>query len=801
MDSDTRKQRILIVDDDPMQIDVLKGFLNRGYTLMDALDGKTALKILNSDQPPDIVLLDILMDEMDGFEVCREIKDNPATEKIPVIFLTGKREPEEEVKGLEAGAVDYITKPIIPAVILSRVKIHLELKQIRERLEKQNEILSENIKLREKIKTISARRWAQTIDVWPEIVLIIDEANYIIECNQVTELQTEIPKNHMIGLGCHEALCRDDHSAEECEIEKILRENLFFGNKLILPILGGYYEVDIISLERDIDASDERMIIFRDVTELKSVAQKTEENLHFLQELIDSIPSPIYYKDTSLAYLGCNKAFVEYAVLEKEKIVGRTIQELYPGRVSKEMMEQDKLLIEQKGVQSYEAYGVRPDGTSQHVLFSKGVFTKMDGSIGGLVGVLIDVTDRKKSEDESRRVKEELERLISSITSILIGVDREKKIIRWNAKAEETFGISAKEAWGKNINTCAVSWDIEIVTQEIDRCIKNRERRLNDINFKRQDGTEGVLGLTISPVTDEHGESDGFLLLGSDITARRNLEIELVHARKLESVGQLAAGIAHEINTPTQYVGDNTRFIKDSFSDIFMLLNKSLEVVSAYKQQTINPEMVKDFEEAVKSTDVEYLSEEIPRAISQSIEGVERIAAIVGGMKEFSHPGGKEMKPVNLNSAIESTITVSRNEWKYVADMETKLDPGLPMVTCLAGDFNQLILNIIVNAAHAIESKLEQEGDSSKKGKITVCTNEKDGWVEIRISDTGTGIPESIRNRIFDPFFTTKDVGRGTGQGLAIAHTIIEKHKGTLRLESEINKGTAFIIRIPVSPE
>ncbi len=261
MNSGTQKQTILFVDDEPINIDLMKRLLSRDYTFKEALNGRTALKILNNDQLPDIVLLDVRMDEMDGFEVCRRIKDNPVTKKIPVLFVTGMRTPEEEVLGFEMGAIDYITKPIVPSVLLSRIRTHLELKQVREQLEKQNEILSENNNLREKIKTINAQGWEKTFYTWPDIVVVTDKANRITECNQAAEFRAERAKKDIIGLTCHDALCRDEHTAEECELERMFRGGQLPEPKLVLPVWGGYYEVDIVSLEQDIDELFVRIII------------------------------------------------------------------------------------------------------------------------------------------------------------------------------------------------------------------------------------------------------------------------------------------------------------------------------------------------------------------------------------------------------------------------------------------------------------------------------------------------------------------------------------------------------------
>jgi signal transduction histidine kinase len=287
------------------------------------------------------------------------------------------------------------------------------------------------------------------------------------------------------------------------------------------------------------------------------------------------------------------------------------------------------------------------------------------------------------------------------------------------------------------------------------------------------------------------------LVFVRDMTQRKQLQIQLSQAQKLESIGQLAAGIAHEINTPTQYVGDNTRFLQGSFHDLFGLIEKYRYLLKTAKEGEISQKVIAEVERTEDNTDLEYLSEEIPKAIQQSLEGIDRVAKIVRAMKEFSHPGTKEKKAIDINKAIETTITIARNEWKYVSEMVTDFDSSLPLVPCLPDDLNQVILNIIINAAHAIAGTV---GDGSKgKGTITIKTSPKDGEAEIRISDTGTGIPEEIRNRIFDPFFTTKEVGKGTGQGLTIAHSIIvKKHGGSLSFETEVGKGTTFIISLPI---
>lgn len=282
-----------------------------------------------------------------------------------------------------------------------------------------------------------------------------------------------------------------------------------------------------------------------------------------------------------------------------------------------------------------------------------------------------------------------------------------------------------------------------------------------------------------------------------EMVARERMQRELAQAQKLESIGHLAAGIAHEINTPAQYVGDNTRFLQEAFTGFDGLLRVSVKLLQAAKNDALTDELVAEVEAALHGADLDYLMDEVPKAIRQSLEGIEQIASIVRAMKAFSHPGTGSKCGVDLNQAIENTLTVCRNEWKYVAELVTDLDADLPPVYCLPNEINQVVLNLLINASHAIADVV---GDgSARKGRITVRTRRDGDWAEILVEDTGTGIPEPIQAKVFDHFFTTKEVGKGSGQGLTIAHNIVtEKHRGTITFETQVGQGTTFIVRLPI---
>ena len=397
---------------------------------------------------------------------------------------------------------------------------------------------------------------------------------------------------------------------------------------------------------------------------------------------------------------------------------------------------------------------------------------------------------------EARR---ELAHLVASVPTILICLTPELEVTRWNTKAEEVLGLRAEDLLGAAIDGGGIQWDWPKIAAGLARCRDGRTAvRIDDIAFQSPEGKEGYLGITVNPMLDEAGATRGFIIIGADITDRKALMNQLNQSQRLKSIGQLAAGIAHEINTPTQYVGDNIRFLKESFDDLSQVLDCYGRLLAAVKEGGGRSELVCEIDSCVADADLDYLVEEIPLAIEHTLEGVARISKIVRAMKEFSHPGREEKVPTDINKAIESTITVARNEWKYVAQMQTDFDPAIPPVTCMPGEINQVVLNMIINAAHAIADARGQE-EQDELGCIRISTARDRDYVKIAISDTGTGMPPEIQTRIFDPFFTTKEVGRGTGQGLAICYpVIVEKHGGTIDVESELGKGTTFIIKLPL---
>ena len=383
-----------------------------------------------------------------------------------------------------------------------------------------------------------------------------------------------------------------------------------------------------------------------------------------------------------------------------------------------------------------------------------------------------------------------LKDILNELPCAVVLIDKQR-IIRWSNQELLRIleGFEKKDIIGKYCGDflCPAA-DSECPVLDFGKDISNSESCLLINDSKKIPIIKSVQEINID------GED---LILESffDITSRKKLEEELFLARKLESVGQLAAGIAHEINTPAQFIGTNLQFINDSLKDLIQFINK-MKTASHMGKREEDHDRTDSLENQLAEIDWEYLEEEMPEAVRQSQDGINQISKIVLAMKELSHPGSQEREIEDLNKLIDNALTVTSNEWKYVANIELDLTADLPPVKCFRGQISQVFINIIVNAAHAIS---EQQEDGMNKGKIKISSEVVQNWAVVKIEDTGKGIPESAQNHIFDPFFTTKEVGKGTGQGLAIAYdVIVTKHSGKLEFETEEGGGTTFIVKLPL---
>ncbi len=411
------------------------------------------------------------------------------------------------------------------------------------------------------------------------------------------------------------------------------------------------------------------------------------------------------------------------------------------------------------------------------------------GTFIGKTGLFL----KREMENLQQRTTQ-LNTILDTAASAIITIDKKGSIISFNQAAERIFGYSISEIIGENVGklmpaSMAAQHDEYLrrfmVTHESTILGKRRE-----LEAKRKNGEIFPIFLRVNPMA-----IDGQLFFSSvidDISETKILQTQLVQAQKLEAIGQLASGVAHEINTPIQYIGDNLSALRDNFSDI-VAFQTELKVLLSNDEAIIG-----ELDELIDRHDLQFILEDSPKAIKQAQEGVERVAEIVKAMKTFSHVESSQTKQsINLHQALSSALTITRNNYKYIAEIETDFAADVGAIECYANELNQVFLNLIINATHAIEEK------HTGKGIIRIVTRKLDGnHIEILIADNGAGIPAEVQEKVFNLFFTTKAVGKGTGQGLSLAHSIIvEKHLGKLFFESSVGIGTTFHIQLPISTD
>ena len=388
--------------------------------------------------------------------------------------------------------------------------------------------------------------------------------------------------------------------------------------------------------------------------------------------------------------------------------------------------------------------------------------------------------------------------LLNAISAVLIVTDVDGVTTIWNPAAEEAFGWEADSVLGRSILELEWSADSESLVEGIRGALESgSEVQLQDAAFTHRDGSRGLLSAHVAPVRGPKAERRGAVLLGRHVTERRSCDARLMLSQKLQSIGELASGMAHEINTPTQFISDNARFLQDSFEKLETVFDAVRSLKAAVENEGDTREAQAAILDAAEDANLEYLCVEIPQALEESLSGVARVSKIVRAMTALSHPGSRKREQVDVNRAIRDMVTISTNRWKYVASLELELDEQLPLIPGQCDELSQAILNLIVNAADAISEGGARPADA--KGTICIGSRLDGDDCVITVSDDGAGIPDEVRGRIFDSFFTTKGVGKGTGQGLAISRLVIaEKHEGSIDVESRVGEGTTFTIRLPL---
>ncbi len=810
MDPDKRSS-ILVVDDAPENLRLLATILKRGSLVARPVpSGKLAIEAALID-PPDLVLLDVNMPGMSGLDLCRWFKQDERLRSIPIIFISGLHGTEDKVHAFRAGGVDYISKPFQEQEVLARVKTHLELRTLQSELESRNLQLSlDQRRTNERLEALSR--------VARDALIMLDNDGAISHWNEAAEEMFGWSRADALGQNLHTLLAPSRfHEPYQTAFEQFRTtgQGAIVGKTQEFAARrksGEEFPVEISLAAAQLDNRWCAVAVVRDVTERK----RAESALVFGNLLMttqrEAMLDGMLVVDGEGKIISHNGAFVEMWGISQEllasksdaRVVGSVLEKLV---APEQFVEKVTWLYQHPMERSRDEIALKDGRTFDR--FSAPMAAQ-DGKNYGRVWFFRDISDRKRDEDALRQSEARYRASFegASVGQALNGSDG--RFLQVNRTFAALLGYEEHELCGKTFSDVThpedrqASLDAigellrgECATQRMEKRYLCKDGRIQwaDVSIALLRDSTGKPTQFVAHVTDISARKQAEAELKQAVAARQKVELDLMHSQKLEAVGQLASGIAHEINTPTQFIGDSVHFIKEAFDGIATLLPRYRAALGASSAGRNERQLLEEIEAIEREIDLEDLIQNVPPSLERCIDGTSRIASIVRSMKEFAHSDQHEQSPADINRAIEATLTIARHEYKYVADIEKNFSE-LPPIVCHLGGLNQVFLNLIVNAAHAIEAVVK---DSGTKGRICISTRREGDLVRVDVADSGSGIPESVRRRIFEPFFTTKPVGKGTGQGLAIARSIVvDRHGGTLDFETALGKGTTFTIRLPI---
>lgn len=566
---------------------------------------------------------------------------------------------------------------------------------------------------------------------------------------------------------------------------------------------------------------DARLTIIQvqDLTEVRSLEAALAEERHLFDAFLTGVPEQVYFKDRESRFIRVSQRQATRLGFEQaQDLIGKTDFDVFgdehavKARADEvEVMSTGRPIIDVEEIEVFRGAG--PGREPEWVLTTKLPLRDADGTIVGTFGVSRDITARKRAEAALRESEERWRVLLAHLQEIVVLADQHARLIYATPSFQRWTGYDPEELVGLELSSIGHPDDHASVAEALRDVQPDCPVTLTH-RYRHKDGSWHTLESTVMSLR-ENPVVEAVLFASTDITdrialeeERERLDLERRVSHRLEAVGQLAAGIAHEINTPLQFVGDSIVFLREAVEDLLMLAGRYRELL--WLEEPIGLTQRREImTEAEAQADLDYLLERIPAAFERTADGVERVRSIVQAMKRFSHPSDGEIAGANLREAIETTLAVCRNEYKYVAEVE--LDLGeLPLVPCNLGEINQVLLNLIVNAAQALEedhgravADAAADADAAGSGagglgKIRISTRVDGDHAVIVIADNGPGIPKELQERIYEPFFTTKEVGKGTGQGLALARTTVARHDGSLECQSTTGTGTTFTIRLPL---
>lgn len=520
-----------------------------------------------------------------------------------------------------------------------------------------------------------------------------------------------------------------------------------------------------------------------------------------LTALLEHLPEHIYFKDRTCKFIAVNRAMAQWAGRTPEQLVGRSDFDLFdPAHAAPAFADEQRIMGTGEPLIGQEEKEVWPDGRVTWVSSTKLPLHDLAGRIIGTFGISHDITRDREAAEKNRMLSRAVDQCPLSIL-----ITNTRGVIQYaNPAFARATGYTVREVVGGTPQLLKSGHHPPDYYQSLWSAISSGRNWTGELCNRRKDGSLFWEKATISPVFDEDGAITHFIAFKEDITERRQIEEEnraladqLALSQKLESIGRLSSGIAHEINTPSQFVADNLRFLADSIAQLGHYFAAVDQLAARARELPALADALATLESAASAADLAYLRDELPRCIEQSLEGMTRIARIVGALKDFAHPVATGRAPTDLGALARTAIEVSRHEWKYTAEITTEFAPDLPAVPVVADEINQALLNLIVNAAHAVAEACKIDGTT--KGRIAVRTRLQPPFAVVEVEDDGTGVSPGIRAHLFEPFITTKRVDKAPGQGLHLVNSIARRHGGRAEFAPAAKRGSIFRILLPLA--
>ncbi|MEQ8756123.1 MAG: PAS domain S-box protein [Coleofasciculus sp. G1-WW12-02] len=835
------KGTILAIDDTPDNLHLLTEMLTeQGYKIRIIPNGKLALRSI-ANSPPDLILLDIVMPDMDGYQVCQQLKASVITQNIPVIFLSGLNETFDKVKAFEVGGVDYITKPFQVQEVLARVENQLRLQRLQQQLAQQNIQLQQEIQERHHAEIAlseSEKKYRHLVEASQDLIWSVDRYGSYTFVNPIVQ--------HLYGYSPEEMLGRsftDFLSPERLEPDVNLFKCLLQGQSVFqyeTTHLTKAGEPIQLLLNAIAVVDDQGQVVgvtgtASDITE----RQKAQEALRLSEiryrELVEFQKQVLVCRwkpDTTLTFV--NQSYCRFFGKSPAELIGTKYLELLPDSIQDQIRDFVKLLVNHECPETSEHIMISDQGELHWFKWTDQPILDEQGHILEIQSFGIDITTRKQAEEKLRLSEENLAQAqrIAHIGNWEFDVLTSQII--WSAELFRIFGLEPNQTEPTYqqlldfIHPNDRSQFEETIKQSIEQGL------CYELEFQilpRNRTTVRHLEVRIEPIFDQHYRIIKLFGTALDITQRQKAETalrqsearererahqlqrtleelkrtqsQLVQTAKMSSLGQMIAGIAHEINNPVSFIFGNITIGRQYFNDLIQLIN-------LYQETYPNPPAT--VQEIAEAIDLQFVKKDWHKLLNSIQEGAERIHQIILSLRNFSRLDEAELKSVDIHQGIESTLFILQHRLKKPGNRQEiqviKEYGQLPQVTCYANQLNQVFMNILANAIDAIDSH-------SSPGVITISTevaganrqrppkngSQQTDILKIRITDNGIGISEEVQPQIFDPFFTTKPVGSGTGLGLSISYQIIvEKHQGQLSCLSTPGEGTTFMIEIPLKP-